>query len=102
MKQHDQAKSHVHDSTSLVLYHTSACPYSLAARRAMDKLNIDIELRDIYLGSKNMKELIAGGGKRQVPCLRIDDGEGEVQWLYESSDIIKYLNTRKKVHSKVA
>ncbi|WP_240472671.1 glutathione S-transferase N-terminal domain-containing protein [Salinivibrio socompensis] len=25
-----------------------------------------------------------------VPCLRIDQG-GEIQWMYESDDIIEYL-----------
>lgn len=28
-----------------------------------------------------------------VPCLRIEEG-GEVKWLYESTDIIQFLNTR--------
>ena len=34
---------------------------------------------------------MVGGGKRQVPCLRIEATPGEVQWLYESMDIIAYL-----------
>lgn len=36
-------------------------------------------------------ELIAGGGKSQVPCLRIENQAGEASWLYESIDIIRYL-----------
>ncbi len=40
---------------------------------------------------KNKAELIAGGGKKQVPCLRIDSENGDVQWMYESDDIIHYL-----------
>ena len=36
-------------------------------------------------------DLINGGGKGQVPCLRIDDGSGNVQWMYESDDIIQYF-----------
>jgi glutathione S-transferase len=36
-------------------------------------------------------ELIAGGGKGQVPCLRIETDDGNVRWLYESADIIAYL-----------
>lgn len=31
-----------------------------------------------------------GGGKTQVPCLRIGEGSN-AKWLYESDDIIRYL-----------
>jgi len=31
------------------------------------------------------------GGQIKVPCLRIESGE-ETTWLYESNDIIAYLN----------
>ncbi len=36
--------------------------------------------------------LMQGGGKTQVPCLRIENEQGEVQWMYESNDIIEYLS----------
>ena len=39
-------------------------------------------------------ELIRGGGKSQVPCLRIDHPGGTTQWMYESTDIIAYLRRR--------
>jgi glutathione S-transferase len=35
-----------------------------------------------------------GGGKIQTPCLRITDQTGKVQWLYESKEIIRYLQQR--------
>lgn len=86
----------------LVLYHTSTCPYCRAVRKVMKELEMDIELRDIYFGRSSLEELIAEGGKEQVPCLRIDDGRGEVTWLYESSDIIEFLKLHKTMHLKVA
>ena len=43
--------------------------------------------------SRNNTDLIAGGGKNQVPCLRIETGSGDVRWLYESIDIVRYLKT---------
>jgi len=55
------------------------------------KTDIDIEMRSTS-DRQNQADLIAGGGKGQVPCLRIDDGSGNVQWMYESDDIIKYLS----------
>jgi len=36
-------------------------------------------------------ELESSGGKIQVPCLQISQ-DGEVSWLYESNDIIGYLD----------
>lgn len=51
---------------------------------------LDIELRNTS-DRKHSADLMKGGGKTQVPCLRIDDGSGNVQWMYESDDIIKYF-----------
>jgi glutathione S-transferase len=50
-------------------------------------------LRDILSQPANNAELIAGGGKSQVPCLRIEDDEGGVRWMYESIEIVQYLKT---------
>ena len=56
-----------------------------------DRSDLDLELRNTS-DRQNHAELIKGGGKTQVPCLRIDDGIGNVQWMYESDDIIQYLS----------
>ena len=48
-------------------------------------------LKDILSQPGNNAELIAGGGKSEVPCLRIEDNKGEVRWMYESIEIIQYL-----------
>ena len=37
-----------------------------------------------------MKDL---GGKIQVPCLRIEKNDNEIEWLYESKDIIEHLDS---------
>jgi len=42
--------------------------------------------------STHRDNLIDGGGKSQVPCLRIESEDGAVQWMYESRDIINYLS----------
>lgn len=52
---------------------------------------IDLELRNTS-ERKNAQALMQGGGKTQVPCLRIENIDGEVQWMYESDDIIRYLS----------
>ena len=76
---------------SLSLYHFQSCPYCAMTRRAMNGLGLDIEQRDVLNQPHFRAELIKQGGKSQVPCLRIDNGDGEVEWLYESMDIIEYL-----------
>jgi glutathione S-transferase len=52
---------------------------------------IKIPLKDILFEAGNSDDLIAGGGKNQVPCLRIENEDGVVRWLYESIDIVRYL-----------
>ncbi|MCZ2721939.1 glutathione S-transferase N-terminal domain-containing protein [Marinomonas sp. 15G1-11] len=77
----------------LSLYQFFACPFCIKTRRAMHKLNLPIETRSASEGSPHREELLAGGGRVKVPCLRIEQ-DGKVEWLYESSEIIRYLETR--------
>jgi len=51
----------------------------------------DLELRNTSEGT-HAQALMQGGGKTQVPCLRIEQADGSVEWMYESSDIINYLS----------
>lgn len=76
---------------SLVIYQYEACPFCVKVRRAMKKLNLNIELRDAAKIPRYRDELVQGGGKNQVPCLRIPDGTDKYRWMYESSDIVAYL-----------
>jgi glutaredoxin len=73
-----------------VLYQFEHCPFCIKVRRAAKRLNIKVELRDAKNDSKAKEELISGGGEYQAPCLRIKQGDGSYQWLYESSDIISF------------
>ena len=50
-------------------------------------------LKEVMFHPENSADLIAGGGKSQVPCLRIEDENGGVSWMYESIDIIRYLKS---------
>jgi glutathione S-transferase len=38
--------------------------------------------------------LLEVGGKLKVPCLKIEANDTDIHWMYESSDIIKYLEDR--------
>lgn len=81
---------------SLTLYHFRACPYCAVTHRAIQHLGIEVQLKDIQKTPKFRNELINGGGKAQVPCLLIESKVGRNQWLYESSEIIQYLNEYQK------
>jgi len=41
--------------------------------------------------SSNHAELVQGGGKGQVPCLKIETADKKIEWLYESDDILAFL-----------
>ncbi len=78
----------------LALYHFKTCPFCIKVRHEMARLSLPIALRDAQHDAKHRDDLLKGGGKIQTPCLQITDDRGNVQWLYESSDIIKYLQQR--------
>ncbi len=80
-------------TASLLLYQYAACPFCVKVRRAMKRQSLKIAVRDAKQ-DPGRQELLAGGGELKVPCLRIEEGEGKVRWLYESSDIVRYLDDR--------
>ncbi len=95
MKREAKAQQQV-DRTcvKLALYHFKTCPFCIKVRHEMARLSLPIELRDAQHDAGHRSDLLNGGGKVQTPCLRITDDHGKVDWLYESGDIIKYLQQR--------
>jgi len=77
---------------NLSLYHHQSCPYCAITRQAIKQTGLNIEQRDVLQNPQYRAELIKGGGKSQVPCLRIEKENGNTHWLYESKDIIQYLH----------
>lgn len=61
-------------------------------RRFLDAKGIDMPLRDTMRDPEARAELMTGGGRATVPCLKITDAAGEVGWMYESTDIMRYLD----------
>ncbi|HAF45177.1 MAG: glutaredoxin [Sideroxydans sp. GWF2_59_14] len=80
--------------SQLQLYHFSTCPFCIKVRHEMARLSLPITLRDAQHDPEHRDALQQGGGKIQTPCLRIADAQGRVQWMYESNDIIQYLQHR--------
>ena len=79
------------------LYYFSSCPYCIKVRIALWFMRIEIAMKNILSSPKYKDELISGGGKKQVPCLRIENENGETRWIYESTDIIRYFRSRNRL-----
>ena len=85
----------------LSLYQFYACPFCVKVRRTIHRLNLPVETRDAQNDPGIKAELLQEGGSSKVPCLRIENNEG-IQWMYESSDIVDYLEARFGVDEAVA
>jgi glutaredoxin len=75
----------------LVLYHFNGCPYCSMVRSEIDRLGIDVELRDIFQDAQHRDDLVDARGRATVPVLRITSSDGEDRWMPESRDIVSYL-----------
>lgn len=94
-KRSEQQQSVVDQSVqNFQLYQLPACPFCVKVRRAMKRNGININLRNINDDTQYKEELIAQGGKRTVPCLRIENDDDSITWMYESKAIIKFLEQR--------
>ena len=80
-------------TTGLSLYGYDSCPYCRRVKRTIEALGVEIEDRDILREPTFRAELLAARGRGTVPVLRIEE-EGEVRWMPESADIIRYLRER--------
>ena len=81
---------------SYQLFKTDLCGFCFRVRGFLDEFDIDVPLRDINTDAEAFRELLAGGGRATVPCLRIQRGD-DVQWMFESMDIIRYLAEQKGI-----
>lgn len=74
----------------LILYYKPSCPYSQKVLTFLKSIDHDVPLKNIEEDPKAKEELLHLGGKEQTPCLFIDGTP-----LYESQDIIDWLNDKK-------
>jgi glutaredoxin len=82
------------ETASMSLYQFHACPFCVKVRRQLKRHALHIELRDAKNDGEFKAELVREGGRHKVPCLRIEKSDRSVEWLYESNDIMAYLNDR--------
>jgi len=75
----------------LILYLKTGCPFCQRVLDYASEHNIPLQEKNIYHEEQNLKELLQIGGKQQVPFLL--DESADIS-LYESDDIVEYLQQR--------
>jgi glutaredoxin 2 len=80
------------EARGLTLYHFDECPHCARVRSWIEGKPVEVEMRDVRRDADAGGELVEGTGRTQVPCLRIEEPSGEVRWVHESLDIIRYLD----------
>ncbi len=78
----------------LALYHYDSCPFCFRVRRALSRLGVEVELRNIHQSPEHLRDLVEARGVKTVPVLRIRHPEGRDEWMPESADIVRYLDGR--------
>jgi len=79
---------------SLALYQFTTCPFCIKVRQEMHRLSLPIKRLDAQHEALHRTALQQATGGTKVPCLKITDANGTVQWLNESASIINYLRGR--------
>lgn len=85
------------------LYFSKYCYFCQKVLFKIKGKSHQIELRSIS-EPEHLQELSKGGGKTQVPCLKIEsvkiesnDKAAPATWMYESDDILQYITSNKLV-----
>lgn len=75
---------------SYQLFKTDLCGFCYRVRAFLEQQGIDMPLRDVNQDQAAFRELLENTRRTTVPCLRIQRGD-EVEWMFESMDIMRYL-----------
>lgn len=95
IKRSNEEQQKVDDEVSkLTLYQFKTCPFCIKVKRNNKRLSLNIETRDAQHNPVHREELLKGGGQIKVPCLKIVDENGKDKWMYESTEIVEYLQDR--------
>jgi glutathione S-transferase len=78
----------------LSLYSRDWCGFCFMVKRAISRLDAEVEIRDVFADPEHYQALLAARGRGTVPVLRRDFADGSSEWLPESRDIIRFLEER--------
>ena len=77
----------------LALYYMASCIFCHRVMQVIDRLGLDIEMRDVLADRSRRAELLEARGRQTVPVLWIESPDGTIRWIPESQDIIHYLES---------
>lgn len=72
----------------LTLYFKPTCPFSRRVIAVIERLELEVEMKDVSANEAFKTELVEKGGKTQTPYL-VDTDKNVA--MYESDDIVKHL-----------
>ena len=75
----------------LALYMTASCGFCWSVMAVIDRLGLDVEMRDVTWDRALRDQLMQARGRLTVPVLRIQSPDGTERWMPESRDIVHYL-----------
>lgn len=79
------------NTETLILYVTAWCGFCTMVLRVIEKLGLEVEIRDIRSNPRYFQELFEARGRGTVPVLRRDRPDTGSDWMPESRHIIDYL-----------
>ncbi|MCY4093809.1 MAG: glutaredoxin [Gammaproteobacteria bacterium] len=77
---------------NVTLYQDPICPFCMRVKSFLSTHGIEIPMRNTVMDISAYRELVTGGGRATVPYLRIERDDGQVEWLYESLDIVHFID----------
>jgi len=80
-------------ANDLTLYVSDTCPYCARVKKQVKHLNVPLKVKNLDKCHIFQKELLSGGGKAQVPCLKIERRQGS-EWVYRSDKIARYIDRK--------
>ena len=75
----------------LALYYTPLCGYCTRVIRVIERLGLEVEMRNTMTERNHWQALMDARGRATVPVLWIRSPDGTVRWMPESQDIMHYL-----------
>lgn len=80
-------------SLKLSLYHHGFCFFCSRVIRTIKQQKLAVESKNVWQDEAALSELRQATGRTTVPILRIESSQGEVSWMPESNDIVRYLKS---------
>lgn len=78
----------------LSIYGYPQCPFCRRVLGVVSSLGLEIPLRNTLEDADHRRELLEAMGRATVPVLLIEGEAGDLKWLPESADIVRYLADR--------